>query len=245
MDRGCQLVGAVAVEQPQQVGDHRPEAVSALDGIDEHAFDRGNRVDEAVLAAVDAGLALSLDQGVDMPGVFDLGALVEAAAVGRDNLVAVDDAQPAAARGDGEGSPDELVRHAVVVRVVANVGRFPDFDGLDVLDRERRVGERAQMRPLGLERLSDRSALVAGAGAAGGDGLAPVPGLGVEVVEVAPFARRPEVVAHISYAPLHPALLVASADPRRLEPGAVVVQHLHGGRVELDGLAAAPRNRAL
>ena len=42
-----------------------------------------------------------------------------------------------------------------------------------------------------------------------------------------------------------PALLVASADPRRLEPGAVVVQHRHGGRVELDGLAAAPRSRAL
>ena len=214
-DRGRQLVGAVAVEQPQQVGDHRLEAVSALDGVDEHAFDRGNRVDEAVLAAVDAGLALSLDQGIDMPGVFDLGALVEAAAVGRDNLVAVDDAQPAATRSDGEGSPDELVRHAVVVRVVANAGRFPDFDGLDVLGRERRVGERAQMRPLGLERLSDRSA-VAGAAAAGGDGLAPVPGLGVEVVEVAPFARRPEVVAHISYAPLPPALLVASADPASL-----------------------------
>ena len=106
-------------------------------------------------------------------------------------------------------------------------------------------GRRDQGAALALEGLAHGDRAVVRPRAVGGDAVAPVLGLGVQVVDVAPGACGEEVVANIADGAFHAPLLVAAGDRDRPGQEQVVAGEGEELRVEPDGVAVALRHDAL
>ncbi len=201
------------------------------------------------LPAQAAGVTLAPDQLLDVFGVLDAGRLVEAARMAGDDLHAVEDAHLFQRRGHGEGTPHmgmrDAVRDAVLIFVEAGVGGLGDPDLAPLVDGEAVVGQRHQGAALALEGLAHGEGAVVRPGAVGGDALAPLPGLGVEIVEVTPGAGGEEAVAHIAYGALDAPFFVASGDRDRLRQEAVGACEVEKPGIEADGVAAPLQHDAL
>jgi len=76
-----------------------------------------------------AGLALLIDEGVDMGWLFDLRALVVTARAASKDLGAIEDAHLLGRGHDADGAPHMGVRQGVIVEVEAGVWRLADIDG--------------------------------------------------------------------------------------------------------------------
>ena len=120
-DRRVQGGGAVTGEQRQQAAGEHAQVDAVRGGAQEQRLGAGHGLMQAVLGAMRAGAALVLDQGGEVSGIFDLGVAVEAARMGGEQLVAVEDAHGVEGRQHGEAAPDMAVRHRVVVKVEAHV----------------------------------------------------------------------------------------------------------------------------
>ena len=87
--------------------------------------------------------------------------------------------------------------------------------------------------------------MVVGPWTVDGDGVAPLPGLVVEVVDRVPGAGGEEVVADIAYGPFHTPLLVAPGDGDGLWQEVVVSGEVEEHGVEADGIAMPLQHDAL
>ena len=204
--------GAVRVEQAQEGGDDGADIVAAHGGVGEQALAAGRGPDQPVLAAKAAGLTLVPGEVGDVLGDLDAGVPVEAARMAGDDVRAVENAH-FLERGDhDEGASDMGVRHAVIVEIEPGVGGLADGDLDPVVGGEAVAGQRHEGAALPLEGLAHADRAVLGPGAVGGDAVAPGPGLGVEIVEIAPPAGGEEAVADIAYGPFDAPLLVTARD---------------------------------
>ena len=145
-DRGIELCGPIALEQPKQGGGDRSEIVAALGGAQQQSLARRRDLGETVGAAITAGGTLVRDQSLDMRAILDLGALVVAAGMAGKDLGAVDDAHLVRIGEHGERASDLGVGHRVIVEIEPNIGRLADLDG-DTLDQ--RIGVVRQLQQSG------------------------------------------------------------------------------------------------
>ena len=134
----------------------------------------------------------------DVLGDLDAVTLVEAARMAGDDVRAVENAHLIQRRDHDEGAAHMGVRHAVIVQIEPGVGGLADGDLDPVVGREGIAGQREERAALPLEGLAHGDGPVFGPGAVGGEAVAPVLGLGVEVVEIAPGAGGEEAVANIA-----------------------------------------------
>ena len=111
------------------------------------------------------------------------------------------------------------MRHRVVVEVKAHIRRLADLDGDAPEQRQRIVGQRQQARHLVGEHLAHAAVRLRRAAPVGGEAMAPVLRLGIEVVEVGEAARCEEGDAHVADGTFDAAFLVTACegDGARLE----------------------------
>lgn len=115
-DDGCfECVRAVAAEQLQQSPGEHTQMDAALGGAQEQRLRTGCGVLQAVLRAMRPGGAFVSDEGLDMGGLFDLRAAIEAAPVGGDDGLAIEDAHGVEASQHAQRAVHMRVRDGVVV----------------------------------------------------------------------------------------------------------------------------------
>jgi hypothetical protein len=133
----------------------------------------------------------------------------------------------------------------IVVEVEADIGRLADRDRDAFQQRCRVVRQSQQSRRFVGEYLADSALGFVRAAPVGGRTVAPVVGLGVQIVETGEAAGGEECVTHIADGSFHAALLVAAPDRDGPEFVTVVPGKTQQCRVEPDRLATAFQHRAL
>src|SRR6202162_2746638 len=84
---------------------------------------------EAVGAAVLAGGMFLLDQGLDMGGVLDLGALVVTASMTGEDVLAIDNAYLMGIGEHGERAPHVGVGDGIIIQIETDIWRLAGGDG--------------------------------------------------------------------------------------------------------------------
>ncbi len=135
-DGGLQFGGAVSVEQAQQGSGDGAEVVATRGGAAQQVLAGGRDLRQVVGGAVLAGGVFLGDQGGDVGGVLDLGALVVAAAMAGEDLRAIGDAYLVRIGEQRQAAPDMRVRNGVVVAVEAGVRGLADAHD-DALEQRR------------------------------------------------------------------------------------------------------------
>jgi hypothetical protein len=238
-DGGFERGGAVAGEQLQQPPGQHAKMGSAFGRAQEQGLGAGRGVVQPVLGAMGTGGVLVSDQGRDVGRVFDLGAAVEAARVGGDDALAVEDAHGGEAGQHGQRALDVVVRDAVVVPVEAHVGGLAHAHLGAFLGRERIGRQGQQVLPFGSEQVAHALAALGRAQALGRRPGTPRRGLGIEIVDIAEAARGEEGIAGKSDRPFHPPLLISAPERHRPRLEAVMRREFEQPRMEVDGRAAA------
>ena len=165
---------------------------------------------EAVGTAVLAGGVLLLDQGLDMGGILDLGALVVTASMTGEDVRAVDNAHLVEIGEHRERAPHMGVRDGIIVQIEADIRCLAGGDGHPLKQRVGVVRQLHQkMRFLG-EGLTNAEGVLFGTGSIRSQAAAPNISLSIEVIQINKFAGRKEAVADVADRALHPAFLVAS-----------------------------------
>lgn len=170
----------------------------------------GAGVMQAVQAAVMAGGALEGHQIGDVLGNLDLLALVPAAGMSGDDLGAVDHPHALERGMHYQHAAHVAVRHRVVVQVEAHAGGARDPDLFAFFARKRIVRQSQQSPAFLGEHLAYAPGAVFGAGAFGGDALAPAGCLQVQIAEVGEAARGKEAVADMTDGPLDAPFFIAA-----------------------------------
>jgi hypothetical protein len=114
-DSCFECVRAVAAEQLQQTPGEHTQMDAAFGGAQEQRLRTGCGVMQAVLRAMRPGSAFVSDESLDMGGIFDLRAAVEAARVGGDHGLTIEDAHGVDASQHGQGAVHVHVRDGVIV----------------------------------------------------------------------------------------------------------------------------------
>src|ERR1700710_2857857 len=219
-DSSLEFAGAVTLEEPVQSSDGALQGVAVLGRAQEELGAGGGGVDKAVGDAGASCPALLIAQRLDMGGVLDLGAIVVAAQMAGDHGDAVEDADLRSVGKKGQLATNMGVGNGVVVPIEPGIRRLTDGDSRGCCQGERGVREGRKSWLLQSEGLT-HAHFLAGTAPIGRLPLAPVHGLGVEIVDVREGAPCKKVVADVADGPLHPALLVAPAHAHRtwVEPG--------------------------
>src|ERR1700686_259320 len=243
-DGGLQLGRAVAIQEPQHGAGDGAEIAAALGGADQQGLAGGRRMREPVGAAVQAGGMFLLDQGLDMGGVLDLGALVITASMTDEDVLAVDNAHLVGIGEHGERAPHVGVGDGVIVQIEPDIGRLAGGDGHPL---EQRVGVVRQLQQQGRflgKGLANPEGVLSGAASIRRQAAAPGIGLSIEVVQIDKFAGRKEAVADVADRALHPAFLVASGGSYGTWFVTIMSGELEQGGMETDGVAVALHNNA-
>src|SRR5579872_613903 len=238
-------LSAVGVEEQEEPGRRVAKVLATLgEALEERSRARRD-VGETAHAAALVRLSLRGDERRDVRGILDRLPLVVGAPVSCDLLGAVEHPHHVERRHNDERPPDELVRHGVVVPVEAHVGRLLDSHLAALVGREGRAGQREELLALLLVRFAHRDRRVLGPRSVHGLAAAPLLGLLVQVVEVAPVARDVEAAPDEANGPLDSRLLVAAV--RRDRPRLVTVMggELEQERVEPDRVSDPLEDGAL
>ena len=121
-DGGLQLGGAIARQQPHQGGGDGSQIVAALAGTGEQRLAGRCGLSQQVGGPVAAGGVLLLEQSLDVSAILDLGGLVVAARMARENLLAVEDTHLVEIGENGEGAAHVAAGDRIVVEIEADIG---------------------------------------------------------------------------------------------------------------------------
>src|SRR5215472_12904586 len=128
-DGGFEFGGTVALQEAHQGGGDGAEIVAALGGAHEQDLARRRGLSEVVGGPMTASSALLAYQLVDMRGILDLCALVVAAPMAGEDLLAVDDAHFVNIGEEGEWAADMSMRDRIVIEIEADIGPLASADG--------------------------------------------------------------------------------------------------------------------
>ena len=230
---------SVVVEQQQQTFAGGGDGLSALEARLEKRLGSGHGIVEPGTRHRAPRTPLLLEQRLDVGGVLDPLVAVVAAAVPGDLARGVEDAHRGLGGAKRERTAHRGRRNRVVVEVEADVDGLRRADGDDQLRLEGVGGQAQQLRPLLLEGLGDRLAIVRGPAPDARDLIAPHERLAVEVLDGRKRARGEERIAHVAHGPLDGSLLAASPGPGRSGRKVVVRGELEQAGVEAHSLAVA------
>src|SRR6266545_5605392 len=169
---------------------------AALGGAQEQRLRTRCSMMQAILRTVCTGRALVINQRLEVSRIFELRTAIEAARVGRNHLIAIEDAHGIETGSDEERTVHAIVRDRVIVQIKAHVWRFmrAHLDALFTWKRVLRQGEK--IAPLLLEYLAHATAAVFGTGSVRSATLTPGERLRVQIVEIAKLTRREEGVPY-------------------------------------------------
>ncbi len=135
-------------------------------------------------------------------------------------------------------------RNRIVVQIEPHVGCFTDVNGHAFVGGIGIIGQAQQTRTFLLKRLSDAHRAVFRTGPARAMIGAPMRGLGVEVVQIAPAARGKKRLAHIANGAFDPPFLIPPGHRHRAGFKAVMTGKLEQRWMKADRLTAAFQHRA-
>src|SRR6202040_4001113 len=165
---------------------------------------------EAVGAAVLAGGMFLLDQGLNMGGVLDLGALVVTASMTGEDVLAVDNAHLVGIGEHGERAPHVGVGDGIIIQIETDIRRLAGGDGHPLEQRVGVVRQLQQKLRFRGEGLANAEAILFGAGSIRRQASAPDIGLSIEVIQISKFAGRKEAGANVSNCTFDPTFFIPS-----------------------------------
>src|SRR5688572_20878286 len=197
------------IEQLKQSGSRASDVFVALGDGSEKGLAARRGPCQAIETSVLAGVALGLDEPLQVLLVLDLLTAIPRAPVSGDHLGDIGDPNLIQICENDQGALCPVVRNRIVVEIEANVGRLADLN-LETLVRGKRVvGQRQQDAALVVESLTHRAYAVLDPGALESCGGGPVRRLMIEVGQVGIRPGREERLAHVANGPLDATLFIA------------------------------------
>ncbi len=216
-DGDAQLVGAVVIEQSQQLGRLACDRFAAFESGGEKALDLRDGMFEAVDGGRTQGFAFECDEVGEMDRIVDPLVTVVAAPVASDLHDAVENPNRGLRGDQRQPLADQGMWDGIVISVVPDIDRLIGVYACDQIGLKRVSREREQAGFLFGEDLADSAGIIIGPGALVRDAIAPFQRLPVEVLERGEAASGEEGIANIADGAFDPSLLIAATGPARGE----------------------------
>src|ERR1700730_4791868 len=199
---------------------------------------------EAVGAAVLAGGMFLRDQGLDMGGVLDLGALVVTASMTGEDVLTVDNAHFVGIGEHSERAPHVGVGDGIIIQIKTDIRRLAGGDRHPLEQRVGVVGQLHQKMRFRGEGLANAEAVLFGAGSIRRQAAAPDIGLSIEVIQIGKFAGRKEGGANVSNCTFNPTFFIPSGDGYRTRIKSIASSKLEQGGMKADDVTLALQHSA-
>src|SRR3984893_10273716 len=199
---------------------------------------------EAVGAAVLAGGMFLRDQGLDMGGVLDLGALVVTASMTGEDVLAVDNAHLVGIGEHGERALHVGVGDGIIIQIETDIRRLAGGDRHPLEQRVGVVGQLHQKMRFRGEGLANAEAVLFGAGSIRRQAAVPDIGLSIEVIQISKFAGSKEGGANVSNCTFDPTFFISPGDGDRTRIKSIASSKLEQGGMKADDVTLALQHSA-